>query len=198
MSFVVSVRDTKYWEETLRVRGKLNLSDECESNSRAISQIIPLARSALSRYNVSSEDVKYISDSVAYLLRTDLVKTNTCLYSQIVPPIDRAPVFFGEDSKVRLINDPKLITKDFELRHTGLYEKLHNSGAEWFRCYSATIHQANFTDNLTNDGNSFSPAFVLADVTAFLLDTTQLIDYNYSDLERKRFGKELARDLSEI
>jgi hypothetical protein len=148
---------------------------------------------------MTDEEIRYLSDSVAYLLRTDLVKTNTCLYQQVIPSERKSPAIFGENgSQVRLMNNPKLITKDFELRNTGLYEQLHNCGAEWFRCYSATIHEGRFTDNLTNDGNSYSPVFTLADITAFLLDPTHLIDYSYTEKEMSGFERRLAKDFSEI
>lgn len=198
MSFAVSVRDIKYWNDTLRVKGKLDLSEECRTNANVIAQIIPYAKPALPRFDASSEEIQYISESIAYLLRTDLVKTNTRLYDQMVPPRKKSPVFFGEDSKVRLMNNPNVITSDFELRNTGLSDHLMNCGAEWFRCYAATFEATRLTDKFTRLGGSFAPAFVFADVTAFLLDPTQLIDYHYSEEEMRRFNEELERDFSEI
>lgn len=199
MSFAVSVRDTKYWENAIRFRAPLNISEECRSNSRLIAQIVPLAKPALSRFDLSDEEVRYLSESVAYLLRTDLVKTNTCLYSQMLPLEKKVPTLFGENGpQVRLINDSGLIGYNFNLRETGQYEKLINCGAEWFRCYSATIFEAKFTDKLTDDKNSFTSSFVLADVTAFLLDPTQLLDYSYSKDETEDFKERLAEDLSQV
>jgi hypothetical protein len=199
MSFRVSVRDTKYWDKRVRNRLPLELTDECKLNSSIIAQIIPLARPALTRFGVTQDEIKYLADSVAYLLRTDLIKANMDLYFQVSPPDERVPVFYGENgNEIRLLHKSSEIKSGFELKDTGLYEKLHNSGAEWFRCYSATIHEGKFTDKLTDDGNSFTPSFVLADVTAYLLDPTQIIDYTYTAEEEEKFQEGLERDFESM
>lgn len=198
MSFQVMVRDLRYWESCIRDRLPLNLNNQCSSNSKYISKIISLSEKALTKFNLTSEDISYISDSVSYLLRTDLVKTNTFLYHQLFLPEKRLPVFFGEDGlELRLLNDPKTITPGFNLRQTPFYD-LVNSAAEWFRCYLATISEGKFTEKLTTDHNSFTPSYILADVTAFLVDPTQLIDYTYSNEEIINFNKELIDDFNNI
>lgn len=48
------------------------------------------------------------------------------------------------------------------------------------------------------DKHSLAPAFVLADMTAFLLNPLDLDDHKYLPEERTKFHRRLVRDIEDV
>ncbi|QQG40282.1 MAG: hypothetical protein HYS81_02640 [Candidatus Aenigmatarchaeota archaeon] len=199
MVFTVSVRDTRILDESLRARRPVTLPDECTHNSHVVRHLLSFAPRVLPAFgNLDEEDVKRVADSVAYLMRPDLIIHGMIGMGPRPVVTKTLPVIHGEDGvHVHLRNDPKVLSPDWKLGKKNEY--LWNTGAELFRCYSGTLSEMPYALKELGVGTDYmKPAFGLADLTAFLLDPRDLTDYDYTPEEIGRFTRTLVKEMREV
>jgi len=198
MSWPISIRDTRYLENILKEGKEINLPQECKYNSEVIYGLLQYADKVLPRFKfLPNKEIRKISDSVAYLIRPDLIKQvgHSLFGIQPLPEV-MFPMIYGEDGiKVHLRNNPNELSEDWDF-HAGEYM---NVGQELFRCYATTISWIpRMHEILDPENHSFQPAFKLSDMTTFLLVPNDLTDYKYSQDEIDKFDKSLVKRALEI
>ncbi|HLC78339.1 MAG TPA: hypothetical protein VJH92_04400 [Candidatus Nanoarchaeia archaeon] len=196
MAFSVSIRNFGILREGYEQTGKIPVSEEIKHNSDVIKNVLQYAPRILPRFLLLDEnEVGNVSDSVAYLMRTDSIITNRMGIGPSFHDGSRRPVIYGEDGvKFHLLNNPSDLRLEFELP-----KEYWNRGGEFFRCYSATFDlMTSLKDKLSPEGRLFAISFPLADLTAYLLDTRDLVDYNYNKTEIDSFNSKLARQMNEV
>ncbi len=178
------------------------MPEECEHNRDVLLHLLSnygaIVVPAFS--SLVAEAIKRIADSVAYLLRTDLIKDPEDLHFGPSPLKDRGVLRVASAGEsVHLRNDPSVLCPDWKLPK-GIGEEYTQIAREFFRCYVATI---SFIPGMNRkldplEGNSFNSAFPLADMTAYLLDPLDLTDCRYAKGEVTRFRDTLIRQIGEI
>jgi hypothetical protein len=194
MSHTVSVRDARGLEQSIRAGEKIILPVECIHNSNVIEYVLGFAHTLVPEMSqLTKSDVKQIADTVAYLLRPDTILSNQpgIIFPPYLPeqPI---PQIAGEDGqKYHLRNNPQDLHSDFKIP-----DEYTSIGAELFRCYAATLAWTpGLKEKLGSLNNSMTPAFALADATAYLLFPLDLHDYAYTRAERERYQKIIQEEL---
>jgi hypothetical protein len=210
MSYVVSVRNTKILEEAVTARRELSWGPEISHNAKVLLGVLKYADLVIPKFSAVTQGQKELmAHSVCYLLRPDLVKNanavrvvelggrkfaTTTLGFGPCPLGKRTqtPVTLPDDIKVHLRNDPSTLGPSFH-KHGG------DVGAEFFRCFAATIEwMPDLVEKLGYKNNSFAAAFKFADLTAYLLDPNDLVDYTYSETEEDDFSRRLRRDIESV
>jgi hypothetical protein len=195
MSFSVSVRNLGVWRESYEQTGKIPTSPEMKHNSAVIMNVLQYAPRVLPRFSLlNNGEVENISDSVAYLMRADMIIRNRTGFGPSFHDGTRRPIIYGEDGvKFHLLNNPSDLNPNFEIP-----ERYMNGGGEFARCYSGTFDlMTDLRDRLSPEGGLYSIAFSLADLTAYLLDSRDLRDYTYNKTEIDSFNSKLVKELSE-
>lgn len=198
MAFTVSIRDCEALEKRLKEGKESNLPKECKSNSDIIYEILQHAYRVLPNFKLLADsEVRQIADVVAYMMRTDVLKSGAAPFGCIPLPDTRIPKIAGEDGiKVHLKNNPTELSPEWELENINEYLTI---GAELFRCYAGAIDFIpKLYDKLDPEKHSLAPAFTLADMTAFLLSPSDLVDYEYTPEEIRKFHETLDREMEEV
>lgn len=204
MVFTVSVRDTRPLEGRLKKGKELDdiLPEECKHNSKVIYEILGYVDRVLPEFkSVSDRERKIIADSVSYLMRTDIIIPARFAFGPtylLDETINKVPA--EEKAKLKipisLKNDPEQLNPKWKLPDTDEYI---NKGAEFFRCYSGVMSWIRtLYDKLDPENHSLTPAFKMADVTAFLVNPDNLIDYSYTPEEIIKFHETLEREMSSV
>ncbi len=200
MVYSVSVRDCNELERKLGAEEALEIPEECKRNSDVIYHVLHYADRLIPSFKeLSNEEVRTIADSVAYLMRPDLLKNGNCYGPSPVFEAMGEFIMIGEEEnekpEIHLKNNPDDIVEGWELPRESPYTAI---GAELFRCYGATMAWApSILEKVSKDG-AFSVAFPLADLSAYLLNTSDLTDYSYTPEEVNGFHTTLAREMREI
>jgi len=202
MVWTVSVRNVRSLEKQLRAGEQVLLPEECVHNSRVIQVLLkqygPKVLPEIS--SLSDGEFNQVSGAVAYLVRTDTIKSGELRLVGPNPLFCKPQNIFGEDGElVHLLNDPSCLNPDWRIPRD-FPQEYSSRGAEFFRCYSAAM---DFLPKIklkldTRNQGIFSLAFPLADMTAYLLDPRDLTDYKYTPEEIARFHGKLAREAKEI
>ncbi len=204
MSFTVSVYDTEVLEEKLRQGQGINLPEECRYNSEVIYQILQHGYRVLPEFSSLSEDeVRMLADSVAYMMRTDIIIPQEFPFGPMpLPEKTVLDVYDINNVYVYLRNDPDILSSKWELldyfRDSLQKKELNgydNVACELFRCYSAAITWIGLYGKLDPVKRSLNPAFKLAQMTAFLLCPGNLVDYQYTPEDIERFNSTLEREI---
>ncbi|MBI4450390.1 hypothetical protein HY642_00310 [Candidatus Woesearchaeota archaeon] len=201
MAFTVSARS--YDElKSKATRGEPFLPDECRRNSEVFFHLLQYTPRVLPSFSkLSEKDVRMIADIVAYMIRPDIVKTGSV---EIGPcPLPAQPVrgVCGEDGlEFHVKNSPETLHPGFELgQATPRDEGILNRAAECFRCYNAVFDvMPHLYGVLTPGSRSLKGAFILADVTGYLLDPNDLTDYSYTATQRSRFNRTLDDEMRTV
>lgn len=198
MSWPISIRDTKYLENILKEDKEIDLPRECKWNSGVIYNLLQYADRVLPRFKLlSDKQARKVADSVAYLMRPDLIKQagHSLFGVQPLPEFIFLKIYGEDGVKVHLRNNPNELSEEWNF-HAGEYM---NVGQELFRCYAATISWIpKMYEILDPESHSFQPAFRLSDMTTFLLVPNDLTDYEYSQEEIDNFNRSLIKRASEI
>ncbi|MBI4148320.1 hypothetical protein HY490_03450 [Candidatus Woesearchaeota archaeon] len=177
---------------------RLQMPEECRKNSAVLRELLQFAPRVLPEFSTLTEDeVASLADAVAYAMRTDLVLRGTsCWQGMFQPGGPTIQPRYGEDGlRAHLRNSPDVLNSGWRMPRDVPDEVVYR-GAELFRCYAYAIQ---FMPGLKEKlGGSYQAAFPLADLTAYLLNPRDLVDYTYTREELDRFRESLARDLSEI
>ena len=198
MSFSVSVRDVKPLDVALKTNQPIPLPQECRHNAAVFEQLLlkygPRVLPSFS--NLSSQDTRTIAESVAYLVRPDLIKSGLILLGpNPVDPLTKP--LYGEDGElVHLANDPSSLSPEFRLLSGS---PLCPQGAEFFRCYAGTFNSAKRILGTLGfgSGDCYKPSWPRADMAAYLLDPRDLSDYRYGSGEVRKFHDTLDRQWRE-
>ncbi|NOQ37525.1 hypothetical protein GQ472_01425 [archaeon] len=200
MVFSFSVYDLGVLEKKLRLEQDIDLSEECRYNSEVIYQILQYADRVLPEFSsLSDDEVRKMADSVAYMMRTDIIIQQQIPFGLIPLPEEIKPsVYDINNVYVHLRNDPDILSPEWELPYYDRdplqvedFKKTHNVATEFLRCYSAIITWSGLSDKLNPVVCSFDPAFKLAQVTAFLLTLGDLANYQYTPEDIERFNNTL-------
>ncbi|MFA5796857.1 MAG: hypothetical protein WC916_02335 [Candidatus Woesearchaeota archaeon] len=193
MSWPVSIRDTRILEDCLKNNKEIVLDDACEHNSDIFYTLLQYADKVMPEMILlTDKQIHIIADSVAYLVRTDSILNGYNFIGPNFAPCTANPKMYTEDGfQVHLRNNPELLHPNLKLD-----DKYTSTAAELFRCYSAALEWSGIGNIL--DDKTLGPAFKLADATAFLLVSTDLIDYTYTKEETERFNKSIIKRASEI
>ena len=201
MSAPVSIRNTKELQDILREGREIPMNDEIAHNSEVIAQILSYAPLVLPEMGLlTSKQFTTLAQSAAYILRTDSIyrEDMPAYFMGFLPspPIKR---MFSEDGlKIHFRNDPSLLTPNFELRDFKNYKELEHIGAEFFRTYSGAVFSNPEIEPILVQNGHMGPIFNLADVTAFLLTPTDLIDYHYTKEELNGFAQKIDKYLRTV
>lgn len=206
MSFTVSVYDTEVLEEKLRQGQGINLPEECRYNSEVIYQILQHGYRVLPEFSsLSDDEVRTLADSVAYMMRTDIIIPQRFSFGIMRLPEKIVPnVYDINNVYVTLRNDPDILSPEWELLYyfrDSLQEKELNEcdtvACEFFRCYSAVTAWMGLRKKLDPVRRSLDPEFKLAQMTAFLLCPDNLVDYQYTPEDIEKFNNILEREILE-
>ena len=198
MGYRVSVRDTALLDNCLSTNQPINLPRECIHNSELLQKIIPFAKPLLPRIDALDEQtIKKIADGVAYLLRTDFIVAEGIW----LPPFLAEPrrSLHGEDGVPHFLNKPDTIRSDWKLPE----EYKDRGAAEFYRCYNGVLTELKevrkvIASTTRDSGSSHCAAFSLANVTAFLLNPDDLVDYRYTTEERKEYEETLDSQMDSV
>ncbi|MEA2004557.1 MAG: hypothetical protein U9O53_06425 [archaeon] len=194
-------------EEKLRDGQDIDLPEECRYNSEVICQILQYADRVLSEFSsLSDDEVRKISDSVAYMMRTDIIIQQKIPFGPKPLPEEIIPTEYDiNDVYVCLRNNQDVLSPEWELPYydrDSLQEeenkKTHNVSLEFSRCYSAAISWAGLYDRLNPVICSSDPAFKLGAVTAFLLSLDDLVDYQYTPEDVEKFNNALDNEINAL
>ena len=207
MLFPFSVRDLGVLEEKLRYGQDIDLPEECRYNSEVIYQILQYADKVLPEFgSLSDGEVRKIADSVAYMMRTDIIIQQKLPFGPKPLPEEIIPTEYDINNVyVCLRNDPYVLSPEWELPYYDGgslreedFKKTHNVAIEFLRCYSAVITWAGLDDKLNPVSCSSNSAFKLAHVTAFLLSLDNLVDYQYTPEDVERFNNALNNEINAL
>jgi hypothetical protein len=191
MAYRVAVRDHRMLEAALRKGEPLPLPDECRRNSSVIYEVLKQVYRVLPRFaSLSETEIRNIADIASYAMRTDQIIRGKL---NMVPP-PHLPLAFGENGIFR--NPPSDLCSSWEFRPEN--DEEHSRGAEFFRCYCCAGELMPGLPARLGHNGSFETAFLLSDVTTYLLNPNVLVDYRYTEQELKKFGQKLVNDLKSL
>ena len=197
--YPVTIKDTSELERRLKEDLDISslLSKDMAHNSSVIFELMKYSERVLTNLkDLTNQDKKKIADSVAYFMRPDFIKGRRELELPFIPRYVESTDNSPRKTKVHLANDPLILTPDWTLNKESSpdFNVLSLRGAELFRCYLATISYAkNMAAKLDSEGNSHSPAFKLADTTAYLIVPEDLRNYKYTEEEKRLFDEEINK-----
>jgi hypothetical protein len=181
MGFTVSIRETMEFGERIGRGEDITIPKECRPNSDIVYEVLVYANRMLPEFDLlTNEEKRLVSDIVAYLMRPDLLKRD----------VD------GSANATPLYNDPDELGLEWELPDTN--ENLWK-GSEYFRCFSGVMSWVpGIYDKLDPKDRSLAPAFKLADLCAYLIDSKELQNYEYTPEELVKFHQTVDREMEEV
>jgi len=201
MAFRIQIRNYEKWEKEI-IKGDIQIPNECQDNSLIISWILNKYASKVvyDIQKLEEKEIQTIAKSVAYLVRTDILKSE--ISGLLIPPI-KIKLPKEDSTKIDLLNNPKELNENWKPFWKGNYghkEDIYAArAAELFRCYWMTISKIpNLEGRLYLKGESFGCATNLANVTTYLLNPKNINDYEYTPKEIKEFNDILIKQMSEI
>ncbi|MFC1697437.1 hypothetical protein ACFL1H_03835 [Nanoarchaeota archaeon] len=194
MVYTVSIRNTDILEKRLRNKEDIEplLNDEIKHNSKVFNELLKYSERMMPEFKlITDEERKLMSDTIAYMIRTDNIKTRST-YGPTLAPETQIPKIYGEDGIFpHLKNNPDNLHPEF------VYDG-NQLGAEIFRCLTGVVVWIPGIADKLDENSTLNPAFKMADMLAYLLDTKDLLDYKYTEDEKNKYHKALAKDMSEI
>lgn len=200
MAFKIQIRNFEKWEKDI-IKGHIEIPKECENNALIFSWILNeyAPKVVPNLKNLYSEEIQTIAKSIAYMVRSDLLKSN--IQEIFLPPfqikIPKEKYFVN----IELLNNPEKLYEGWRAFWHGKFGQEENTyahrAAELFRCYWGTIYKMpNLEGRLYIKNKCFGCASDLADVTAYLVNPENLTDYEYTSKEKNKFNKKLVKQLS--
>ncbi|MDE1761632.1 MAG: hypothetical protein KGH59_02455 [Candidatus Micrarchaeota archaeon] len=194
-SFTISIRDYRPLEDALRSGKIMKLDAQCTHNSNVIREILRYAPRVLPQFgSLSDGEVRQIADSVAYLMRTDIIKAGAFAFGPM--PFQGNPKRSKVSGTVHIRAEVEALSPDFEIPYEN--NPRANMAGELFRCYVATQTWMSLTERLDPKHRSLAPSFKLADLTAHLIETDDLVDYVYTAEEIAQYRKALSGELRDV
>ncbi len=200
MILPTSIRDVSELEK--KVKGTFEFPEECKHNAEVIRNILGYANRVIPEFvNIPNEEVREISEMVAFVMRTDLI-IRIGEYEIIGPK----PLFHGriptnstnQEVLGVLANDPNRLYPGWSLmkdeeHNIPNFWTFYNRANEFGRCYGFILNKffPKTREMLGASQYGGIPEYRLADLTAYLLDINDLDDYRYTSKETRRFHERL-------
>jgi hypothetical protein len=182
------IRSYDVYAHSIKTDTPLPITQQVAHNAWLLRHLLPCAKPALPRWDVTEQEVGRFSECAAYLLRPDFIRDKeTYEYRQFIVGTSSPcvyPCLIGELSYPRLARDPSVIDKGFSLEREGLDQELSHVKGAFLEALCYPAYDLGLVKKISDSSpGNFAHVLKLADVLAYVCDPFEVMCYSYTKAE---------------